>query len=101
MTIGPESRTTDDFDFLNLLSAVFSRRNRIYDYTAQVCGSEYAFEVTDCGSKAYMTGQRRGVKQGDSIVIKQGSLPSRYRVEQIEYYASPSDMWVAVLIREP
>lgn len=89
------------FSFHRLLSFVNLKRQRIHNFTHQESGVEYVFDAIDEQAiKGYMTAQGRGVKPNDIIVMIQNSHPQRYRVETIEYYASPADMWVALLTRE-
>ncbi|AKG24485.1 hypothetical protein [Calothrix sp. 336/3] len=71
------------------------RKTKVYDCTEFVCGQDYVLETTDDGS--YITAQFRGVKAGDHIILNNGSGSQRYRVEEIDYYSEPSDMWTALL----
>jgi MioC protein len=99
MTIG-QAKQTQALQSWNLLTTVPLKKIRIHDFTNAVCGSEYVFETIDAqGNNGYMTAQCRGVKLGDTIVIQPGVSPERYRVEQIEYYSSPADMWIALLVK--
>jgi len=87
------------FKFLKLVgvfSFTFLRRKRTHDYTHRELGLEYLFEAAE--AKAYMTGQGRGVRQGDHLLLKKGESVERYRIEEINYYASPPDMWMASLV---
>lgn len=80
-------------------TSVNKRKN--HNYTHYESGIDYVFEAIDAsGAKGYMTGQGKGVKQGDGITLKQDNQQIRYQVERIDYYASPSDMWIALLVRE-
>ncbi len=47
-----------------------------------------------------MTAYGRGIKRGDLILLLHRKEKIRYRIEQIDYYASPSDLWVALLVRD-
>ena len=79
------------------LPALF-RRQRQHDYSVYKCNVDYVFDAIDplC-SRGYMTGQGRGVKRGDFIILKQCDILVEYRVESIDYYSSPSEMWIALL----
>ncbi|WP_331280993.1 hypothetical protein [Fischerella sp. PCC 9605] len=44
-----------------------------------------------------MTAQRRGIKRGDWIILRDDRYSYRYQVEEIDYYAEPPDMWIALL----
>lgn len=47
-----------------------------------------------------MTAYGRGIKRGDLILLLYGKEKRRYRIEQIDYYANPSDLWIALLVRD-
>ncbi|HEY9596217.1 MAG TPA: hypothetical protein V6D33_00925 [Cyanophyceae cyanobacterium] len=81
----------------NFLKTAFQRKQRVYDYSPCKSGKDYAFDRIESGTKGYMTGQCRGVKIGDYILLKEESGLSQYQVEQIDYYLSPPDMWIALL----
>jgi MioC protein len=88
-------------DGSNLFPTVPLKRSKTHDCTDLQDGTEYVFEPIDpLATKAYMTGQRRGIRKGDWIILNQSDAPTRYRVQEIDYYASPSDMWIALLVRE-
>ena len=80
-----------------ILKKLKLHKNKTHDFTELVYGSDYAFEVAEDPSKAYMTAQRRGVKTDDYIVLLIGSEYWRYQVEQIDYYSNPPDMWMALI----
>ena len=86
---------------LNGLNA-FVRRSQpsynLHDYTHHQ-PSEYALEFIAEDSKYHMTGQGMGICQGDRILLCQDGQTTRYQVQAIEYYASPSDLWTALLIK--
>ena len=73
------------------------QKNRTHDYTQLVSGSDYIFESIDGESKGYMTGQGKGIKPGDYILLPDGSGISRYQIEEIDYYSNPPDMWIGLL----
>lgn len=81
----------------NLLSKQKQQKNKTYDYTQSVCGIDYVFEPVDNQTKGYMTAQRKGIKRGDYIILRNGSSSYLYEVEEIDYYAEPPDMWMALL----
>ncbi len=83
--------------FSFLLTKPKQQPNKTYDYTEYVCGRDYVFEPVDEMSKGYMTGQGKGIKRGDYIILKNGSNSCRYQVEEIDYYSEPPDMWMALL----
>jgi hypothetical protein len=84
----------------NASSFSFSQRHTTHDYTASEHGVDYAFEaIAPDSAKASMTGQKKGIKPGHIIVLRQNSNDVRYQVEHIDYYANPADMWTAQLIK--
>jgi MioC protein len=73
------------------------RTRKIRDYTGYEPGRDYLFESIDGGAGGYMTGQGKGIERGDYLILPDGSGTSRYRVDEIDYYSNPSDMWIALL----
>lgn len=82
-----------------LFDLVFLRVSKTHDYTRFRNGQDYVFETTDNGSRGYMTGQGKGLKPGDVLLLGGRSHPVRYEIEEINYYANPHDMWIARLKR--
>lgn len=76
-----------------------AKKQKTYDYTRQIRGQDYVFEQVENDTKGYMTGQGKGIAVGDFITLQDGAEVCCYQVEQIDYYANPSDMWTAVLKR--
>jgi MioC protein len=70
------------------------RKPKTHDYRKLVAGQDYIFEPIEGGDQAYLTGQGKRVKRGDYLI-----LSDRYQVEEIDYYANPPDMWIALLKR--
>lgn len=83
--------------FSFLLNKPKQQPNKTYDYTPYVSGRDYVFESVNDLKKGYMTGQGKGIKRGDYIILKNGSNYCRYQVEEIDYYSEPADMWIALL----
>lgn len=74
--------------------------NQTYDYSGCISGRDYVFEILDDDSTgAYMTARWKSIKRGDCIILANASSIEKYRVEEIDYYSEPSDMWVAFLRR--
>ncbi len=71
---------------------------KTHDYTDGEVGVDYAIDAID-ESRVYMTAQRRKVSLGDYILLKNGAVSERYQVQEIDYYTSPADMWVAQLVK--
>lgn len=62
---------------------------RNHNYTNLICGQDFTLEVANDGLTADITGQGY-IKQGDYITIV-----DKYRVDEVEYYSDPPDMWRA------
>ncbi|MDJ0736245.1 MAG: hypothetical protein QNJ47_19640 [Nostocaceae cyanobacterium] len=83
---------------INVVLSIFKRQNhKTYDYTHYIVGRDYVFEPTNNETQGYMTGQDRGIKCGDYILLYRNSQLERYQVEEIDYYLEPPDMWIALL----
>jgi hypothetical protein len=99
------SSTRSSINFRVVFSSVFNfllnkpkqQLNKTYDYTRYVSGQDYVFESGNDLKKGYMTGQGKGIKRGDYIILKKGSDSCQYQVEEIDYYSEPADMWIALL----
>jgi hypothetical protein len=89
------------FGFLQTVGSTkrFSQKIRVHNYTAYKLGRDYAFDQMNDGDQAYMTAYGRNVRPGDYILVSHAGVKQRYRVEQIDYYANPSDMWIASLVK--
>lgn len=77
---------------------VFTKRiSQTHDFTVSRWGRAVGtWDTDDGGVTARITGWGRGVKQGDYILLSHNNGdPTRYRVERIEYYNDPPDMWRA------
>lgn len=70
---------------------------KIYDYRRYSFGSDYIFELVDHTNTGYMTGYGMGIKPGDHLLLTINNQVCQYRVQEIDYYADPSDMWIALL----
>ncbi len=72
-------------------------KHKTHDFTECVSGTDYVFEIADNLTTAYMTARGKGVKPNDYIILQIGSEFCRYQIEQIDYYSSPADMWMALI----
>lgn len=80
--------------------AASMKRQKTHHYERYENGVDYVFEAIDPGgAKGYMTGQGRGIQSGDILTLRQNNQLISYQVETIDYYASPDDMWVALLVK--
>ncbi|HBL57023.1 MAG TPA: hypothetical protein DDZ80_00125 [Cyanobacteria bacterium UBA8803] len=66
-------------------------------YTCSCEAHDHVFAPKDGGIRAYMTGQGKGIKQGDYLVLQGGYGSEPYQVDKINYYSNPPDMWIALL----
>ena len=74
---------------------------RTHDYTERYWGHDYTFDPIDDGMKGHAMGWGTGIEVGDYLLLQNGSDSTRYKVDSINYYADPSDMWSAELSFAP
>ena len=75
---------------------------KTHDYTKRGWGHDYTFEPRRGGMEGSMMGWGLGIEAGDFLVLQQSKGGStRYRVERIEYYEDPQDMWRADVLFAP
>jgi hypothetical protein len=75
-------------------------RPKVHHYFKTIDSNSFALEPL--GKNAFefsMTGFGAYIKQGDFIVINDKTSTITYRVEGIDYYLDPPDMWMALLIK--
>jgi len=70
---------------------------KIHDYSQLVRGRDYVFDPLHGGLGGYMTATGKGIKPRDYIVLQYGCKSYQYKVEEIDYYSDPSDMWMALV----
>ncbi len=51
------------------------------------------FEVISGGMKLKLMGHGSGIKKGDYLILPNGADTTRYKVDTVEYFLDPSDMW--------
>ncbi|HEY9906866.1 MAG TPA: hypothetical protein V6D18_04580 [Thermosynechococcaceae cyanobacterium] len=68
---------------------------RTHFYTNRLEGTDYVFERIEASDRAVMTAYGRRVRAQDYIILSDG----RYQVDTIDYYANPSNLWTAMLIK--
>ncbi|ABW28934.1 hypothetical protein AM1_3949 [Acaryochloris marina MBIC11017] len=59
--------------------------------------SDFCIEAAPDQSGFFMTSCKAGVRRGDVIHISEAGQRSEYRIDEIDYYSDPSDMWIAKL----
>jgi hypothetical protein len=73
-------------------------QKRKHDFTQRKPGIDYSFELINQNKGGYLTGQNRNIKPGDLIILRVNHSFKKYEVEEIDYYSSPNDMWIARLV---
>ena len=84
------------FDNIFALAFPSLPKSRAHNFTAEVEGVNYVLELLDSG-RAQMTGYGKGIKRGDYIILTTDKIP--YRVEAIDYYSSPPELWTALVVK--
>jgi hypothetical protein len=82
---------------INKLRVRLKEKFKTLDYTHHQSGLDYVFEPSDKPNQSYMTGYGKGIKEGDRLLLDQEGRVATYLVNKIDYYATPSDMWIALL----
>lgn len=84
---------------LKASSSQAKRKAKTHDYTESDRGSHYVFESTDDETIGYMTARGNNVQPGEYVLLPEEDRNNSclYRVEEIDYYANPADMWIARL----
>lgn len=81
--------------------ALFPSKQVEHDYTNRYWGHDYTFDPLDNGIKGRMMGWGCGIKSGDFLIIQNGEGSTRYKVDSIQYFLDPHDMWSAVVSFAP
>jgi hypothetical protein len=84
-------------NWLSRVSELKPKLTRVFDYRYMVPGMDYVFDQLGNDDGGYMTSQRRGVKVGNHILLMQGGIARKYQIQELDYYSSPGDMWIALL----
>jgi hypothetical protein len=75
-------------------------RARVHRYLKTFDSNEFALDPVGKNALEFsMTGFGADIKQGDFIVINDKPSTISYKVESIDYYLDPPDMWMASLIK--
>jgi hypothetical protein len=75
------------------------RQYQIHTYRNPKNCTTFVLEASkDDPLKFYMTGFGADIKTGDFIVIEDYGLSMAYKVESIDYYLDPPDLWMASLM---
>lgn len=73
--------------------------SKVHDLTQDDWDHSFSYDPTGREGEIYLTSQGRNVQPGDCIVIGNPSGYIDYQVREIEYYAEPPDMWIALLVK--
>jgi hypothetical protein len=102
-----ESKSSSANWLVRLLSYLYPsskklvRQARVHDYSQYQPGVDYVVEAAqEAGSlSGYLTGQGRDIQQGDYILLHWDGSLTKCRIEKIDYYINPPDMWMALIVR--
>lgn len=73
------------------------RKSRVHRYEYSALSSDFCIETAPDQSGFFMTSCKAGVQKGDLVHIGDVDGFSEYRVDEIDFYSNPSDMWIAKL----
>lgn len=76
-----------------------SKQQKLHDYTIYQNGVDYVFDLVDGGTQGYLTAQGRDPQIGDRVALKENAVVEQYEIVTLDRYASPSDLWTALLVR--
>ena len=74
-----------------------NRTPKIHNYQKYQSGSDYFFEISYPADTAIMTGEGKDIQVSDIFILLVNDQVRRYRVEEIDYYCPPSNIWIARL----
>lgn len=75
-------------------------RLKFHHYLKTIDSNSFALEPVGKNALEFsMTGFGADIKQGDFIIINDKTSTTTYKVEGIDYYLDPPDMWMALLIK--
>ena len=69
----------------------------VHSYTHHEWNHDFTFESLACGKQGYMRGRGGTICRGDYIVLESGLNQTRYQVVEIDYDATASGFWAALL----
>jgi MioC protein len=73
------------------------REEKTHTYSQAKRGTEFVLEPLDQKLRYCMTGIGKDIEIGDYIVLQNMSEMTTFRVEEINYYSEPPNMWIAAL----
>lgn len=85
------------------MTAIKAKTYKTHDYTESRWGHSVILHKKhdDKGLTWSVSGFGRNVDRGDFMILANGTGTTRYRVEEIEYYLDPKDMWRGVISFAP
>jgi hypothetical protein len=69
----------------------------VHAYSHQEWKHDFTFESLPCGKQCYMHGQGGTIRRGDYVVVESNLNTVRYQVVEIDYEATSSSFWTALL----
>lgn len=72
-----------------------------HDYTRRTWGRDFTFTPRNGGQRGTMIGWGEGINTGDYLILPHNNATTRYKIERIDYYADPPDMWRAEVVFAP
>lgn len=98
MLTKPEHQVMDLKFFNKLFAQILpsSPKPKTHNFVDQIQNVNYEFEEID-DRKAQMTGYGKGIKPRDYIILFEDKIC--YRVEAIDYYSEPANLWAALLVK--
>jgi len=72
-------------------------KSKVHRYNDSAMSNDFCLEALSDQSGFMMTSCRAGVRRGDWIHIVDTDGCQEYRVDEIDFYSEPADMWIAKL----
>ena len=73
-----------------------------HDLSSREWGCNYnIIQIYKRGMNLDLCGWHKGIKNGDYIILKNGTDTTRYKVDLVKYESEPRDMWNASVSFSP
>ena len=67
-----------------------------HDLSGRNWGCNYNItQIYNRGTRLDLCGWHSGIKNGDYLILKNGTDTTRYKVDSVKYESNPQDMWSA------
>ncbi|NJL21587.1 MAG: hypothetical protein HC895_13475 [Leptolyngbyaceae cyanobacterium SM1_3_5] len=76
-----------------------SKRQKLHDYTTDQNGVDYVFDRVNGGTQGCLTAQGGNPQVGDQVVLKLDEVVEKYEIATLDRYATPPDLWTALLVK--